>query len=249
MIALLLVLALLGAWELFVELDGTDPLLLPAPSAIAEALWEDRSLLWDDFKVTGLEMVGGLGIALALSLGLAATLHFSPLLRRALLPLFIGSQAVPVAVLSPVLVAWWGFGAAPKLAIIALVCFFPMVVPTIDGLQRTDDELRRMMRTFGASRWRTFRLVEAPAALPGLLTGARLSVAVAGIAAYLAEGSGAEDGLGHLIDQAIYSLDTARAWAGVVILSAFAIALFGLLALAERHLLPWSRADAQGSRT
>ena len=122
-----------------------------------------------------------------------------------------------------------------------------MIVPTLDGLGRVDDDLRRMMRTFGASRWRTFRLVEAPAALPGLLTGARLSVAVAGIAAYLAEGSGSENGLGHLIDQAIYSLDTARAWAGVVVLSAFAVALFALLALAERHLLPWSRPDAHGS--
>lgn len=247
MTAVLVLLVLLGGWELFVELDGTDPLLLPAPSAVAEALWDDRGLLWDDFRVTGLEMVGGLAIALALSLAIAGALHFSPLLRRALMPLFIGSQAVPVAVLSPVLVAWWGFGAAPKLAIIALVCFFPMVVATVDGLQRTDDELRRMMRTFGASRWRTFRLVEVPAALPGLLTGARLSVAIAGIAAYLAEGSGADEGLGHLIDQAIYSLDTARAWAGVVILSAFAVALFGLLALVERHLLSWSRADAQGS--
>ena len=97
-----------------------------------------------------------------------------------------------------------------------------------------------LMRSFGATRWQTFRIVEAPAALPGLFTGAKLSVAVATIAAVLAEWSGSEDGLGHLFQQALPNLETARAYAAVLILAAFAVALFGLLALAERRLVPWS---------
>jgi ABC-type nitrate/sulfonate/bicarbonate transport system permease component len=96
------------------------------------------------------------------------------------------------------------------------------------------------MRTFGASRWQTFRMVEAPAALPGLLTGAKLSVAIAAIAATLAEFAGSESGLGNLMLKAIPNLETARGFAAVLILSAFSVALFGLLALAERRLLPWA---------
>jgi len=142
--------------------------------------------------------------------------------------------------IAPLRIAWWGFGLVPKLAIVALVCFFPIVVPTLDALERVDTDLRKLMRTFGASRWQTFRMVEAPAALPGLLTGAKLSVAVAAIGATFAELAGSESGLGNLMMKAIPQFETPRAFAAVLILSVFAVALFGLLALAERRLVPWA---------
>jgi ABC-type nitrate/sulfonate/bicarbonate transport system permease component len=174
-------------------------------------------------------------------LACAVAIHFSTTLRRALYPLLVGSQTIPIVLVAPLLIAWWGFGLVPKLAIVALVCFFPIVVPTLDALDRVDADLRKLMRTFGASRWQTFRLVEAPAALPGLLTGAKLSVAVAAIGAVFAELSGSDSGLGNLMIKSIPHLETARAFAAVLILSAFAVALFGLLALAERRLVPWAR--------
>jgi ABC-type nitrate/sulfonate/bicarbonate transport system permease component len=239
MIAALIVLALIGVWEAYVHLGSVDDLLLPAPSAIAETLVDDRALLWDNFTVTAGEV--GLGILAGVALGLACAvaIHFSPVLRRALYPLLVGSQTMPIPIVAPLLVAWFGFDLTPKLVIVALVCFFPIAVPTLDALERVDPDLRKMMRTFGASRWATFRMVEAPAALPGLFTGAKLSVAVATLAAILAEQAGSEEGLGHLLIQAIPQLETARAYAAVLILSAFAVALFGLLTLAERRLLPW----------
>ncbi len=239
MSAVLVVCALIGAWELYARLGGVDEFLLPAPSEVARALVEDRALLWDNFTVTAGEIALGIGVALVLGVACAVAIHFSAPLRRALYPLLVGSQTIPIPIVAPLLVAWFGFGLAPKLAIVALVCFFPIVVPTLDALRRVDPDLRKLMRTFGASRWRTFRLVEAPAALPGLFTGAKLSVAVATIAAILAEQAGSEEGLGHLVLQAIPQFETARAYAAVLLLSAFAIALFGLLALAERRLLPW----------
>ena len=241
MIAALLLLALIGGWEAYARLSGIDEFVLPAPSAIATALYDDRALLWSNFTVTAGEIGLGMLVALVLGLACAVAIHFSAALRRALYPLLVGSQTLPIVLVAPLLVAWWGFGLAPKLAIVALVCFFPIVVPTLDALERVDADQRKLMRTFGASRWQTFRIVEAPAALPGLFTGAKLSVAVATIAAVLAEQAGSEDGLGHLVLQALPQFETARAYAAVLLLAAFAVALFGLLALGERRLLPWTR--------
>jgi putative hydroxymethylpyrimidine transport system permease protein len=238
--AALLLLALVGGWEAYARLSGVDEFVLPAPSAIAAALYDDRALLWSNFAVTAGEVALGLALALALALACAVAVHLSSALRRALYPLLVGSQTLPIPIVAPLLVVWFGFGLAPKLAIVALVCFFPIVVPTLDALERVDADLRKLMRTFGASHWQTFRMVEAPAALPGLFTGAKLSVAVATIAAVLAEQAGSEKGLGHLVTQALPQFETARAYAAVLVLSAFAVTLFGLLAVAERRLLPWT---------
>jgi putative hydroxymethylpyrimidine transport system permease protein len=240
MSAALLLLALLGGWEAYADLSGISEIVLPAPSAVVASLYEDRALLWSNFTVTAREMVLGMLVAVVLGLACAVAIHFSARLRRALYPLLIGSQTIPVVLVAPLLVAWWGFGATPKLAIVALVCFFPIVVPTRDALDRVDADLGKLMRTFGASRWQTFRIVEAPAALPGVLTGAKLSVAVAAIAATLAELAGSDSGLGNLMLKAIPSFQTPLAFAAVWILSAFAVALFGLLSFAERRLLPWA---------
>jgi putative hydroxymethylpyrimidine transport system permease protein len=214
--------------------------VLPAPSAIATALYDDRALLWSNFTVTAGEIALGMLVAVLLALGCAVAIHFSAGLRRALYPLAVGSQTLPVVLIAPLLVAWWGFGLTPKLAIVALVCFFPIVVPTLDALDRTDADLRKLMRSFGASRWQIFRLVEAPAALPGLVTGAKLSLAFAAIAAILAEWSGSENGLGHLVLQALPNFATARAYAAVLVLAAFSVTLFCALSIAERRLLPWA---------
>lgn len=240
MIAAVLVLALVGIWEAYAQFSGVEEIVLPAPSAILTALYEDRGLLWSNFTVTATEMGLGILVALALGLACAVAIHFSSVLRRAVYPLLVSSQTIPIVLVAPLLIAWWGFGLWPKLAIVALVCFFPIVVPTLDALERVDADLRKLMRTFGASRWQTFRMVEAPAALPGLLTGAKLSVAVAAIGATFAELAGSEAGLGNLMMKAIPQFETPRAFAAVLILSVFAVALFGLLAFAERRLVPWA---------
>jgi ABC-type nitrate/sulfonate/bicarbonate transport system permease component len=167
-------------------------------------------------------------------------IHFSPALRRAIYPLLIASQTIPIVIIAPLLVAWLGYDLAPKLAIVGLICFFPVTVTALDGLAKVDRELPKLLRTLDASRWQTFRFVEAPSALPSVFSGAKIAVAVAVIGAVLAEQAGSSEGLGHLILQAIPQLETARAYAAVVVLSAFAVALFGLLALAERRMLPWA---------
>ena len=246
--AALLALALVAGWELYAVLGGVDEFLLPAPSDVAAALWNDRGLLWDNFTVTAGEVLLGIAVSLAAGVALAVAIHFSRTLRRTTYPLLVASQTVPIVIVAPLLVAWLGYDLAPKLAIVGLICFFPVVVTTLDGLAAVDPDLRKLMRTLDASRAQTFRYVEGPAALPALLSGAKIAVTVAVIGAVLAEQAGSSDGLGHLILQSIPQFETARSWAAVVVLAAFAITLFGLLSLAERRLVPWAH-RSEGAAT
>ena len=238
--AAVVLLVLLGAWEVYVDAGGADPLILPAPHAVAKAMYTDRSLLWSNFLVTAREVLLGMALAAIAGLGFSIALHFSRTLRAAVYPLLIASQTIPIPMLAPVLVLWLGFGILPKLVVIALVSFFSIVVTTLGGLAAVDPGLIKLMRTFDASRGSTFRHVEFPSALPGLFTGAKIAVVVAVIGAVFAEQSGASSGLGFLFEQSIPQLLTARAYAAVVVLSVFAIALFALLTMAERLLLPWA---------
>jgi NitT/TauT family transport system permease protein/putative hydroxymethylpyrimidine transport system permease protein len=244
----LLLLVLLGAWELYARLGPLDPLILPAPDQIASSLWHDRGLLWDNLAVTGREVLLGILVSVVAGVGCAIAIHLSATLRRGVYPLLVASQTLPIVIIAPLLVAWFGYDIAPKLAIVALICFFPVTVTTLDALASVDPDAIKLLRTLDASRWQVFRHLEAPAALPGLLSGAKIAVAVAVIGAVLAEQAGSSDGLGHLLLQAIPQLETPRAYAAVVLLAAFAVALFSALALAERRLVPWAHRRPEGPR-
>lgn len=239
--AAVLLAALLGAWELFVDLGGADPLILPAPHAVATALYEDRTLLWSNFAVTAEEVLLGVALSATVALTFAIALHFfHRTLRPSVYPLLIASQAIPIVLLAPVLVLWLGFGLSSKLVVIAIVSFFSIVVTTLSGLGSVDPELVKLMRTLDASRLQTFRFVELPTALPGLITGSKIAVVFAPIAAVLAEQAGSNSGLGYVLQEAEAQLLTARMWAAVAVLAVFAIAMFALLTVVERLALPWA---------
>jgi ABC-type nitrate/sulfonate/bicarbonate transport system permease component len=239
--AALLLVALLALWEAYVDLKGpTFSLILPSPHQVARSLYNDRSLLWSSFLVTAQEVLLGILVAVIVGCILAVAIHFSPTLRRATYPLIVASQAVPIAVFAPVLAFWLGFGILPKLVVVAVVSFFSIVVTTTAGLDAVDPDLIKLMRTFDASRARTFRHVELPSALPGVFTGTKIAIAVSVIGAVFAEYTGSNSGLGYVILVSEPQLLAARAVAATVVLSLFAIALFSLLALAERLALPWA---------
>jgi ABC-type nitrate/sulfonate/bicarbonate transport system permease component len=241
----LLVAGLIGAWQLaassgaLASLLSLEDFLVPSPAEIASALWENRSLLAENAWVTLGEILFGFACALLAGLAFAVALHLSETLRLAAYPLVVASQTIPIVVIAPILVVWFGYGLGPKLAIVALICFFPITVNALDGLRSVDPEATRMMRSLDASRWQTFRRLEAPAALPRTFTGAKIAVAIAPIGAVFGEWAGSSSGLGHLMLQDNAQLQTARLFAAVVVLSAMAIALFGLIALAERRIVTW----------
>lgn len=239
-----LVALLLGVWELYVELGSVDRLVLPAPHEVGGALWDNAGFLASNLKPTAEEVVLGIVLALLSGFALAVAIHLSPVLRRAVYPLAVGSQAVPIAVIAVLLIFWWGFGILPKLVVITLICFFPVLVTTVDGLASVDPEQLKLLRTLDASRWQALRFAELPAALPAAISGARIALTVAVIGAYIAESqtatTGAYAGLGHEIDADLTALQTSRAYAAAVVLFVFAIACFYTLALAERRLAPWA---------
>ncbi len=251
--SLLLIAALLGAWELYADARAGDSLFLPAPHAVATSLWENAGLIASNLGTTAKEVLLGLALALVLGFTCALAIHFSRLVRQAVYPLAVGSQAIPVAVLAPLLVFWWGFGMLPKLFVIVLICFFPIVVTTVDGLAAVDADQLKLLRTLGASRWQAFRFAELPAALPAALSGARIAVAVAVIGAVIAEIStaGTAAGLGHEIQldlNYVTAQTTPRAWAATAVLFCFALACFYGFGYAQRRLAPWTAAPQDGRR-
>jgi putative hydroxymethylpyrimidine transport system permease protein len=233
-------------WELAADALRIEPFLIPAPTEIAEALWTDRAMLAENAWVTLKEVLGGFALALVLGAASATALHLWPLLRRSLYPLLVASQTIPIIVVAPILVVWFGFGIWPKVAIIALICFFPIAVNSLDGLGTVDPEQRKLMRTLGAGRLQTFIRLEAPTALPYLLSGAKIAVAVAVIGAVFGEWAGADAGLGYMILLDNAQLQVPRMFAAIVVLSAIAISLFGALAAIERRIAWWGEEPAGG---
>src|SRR6478672_789868 len=237
--AVALTLALLVAWELIVRLGHVPEYLLPAPTQILADLKTDWVILWPAMLVTLKEVLIGFVIATVAGVGLAVVLHLYGPLRRAMYPILIGSQTIPIVVLAPILVILFGYGILPKLVIVALICFFPIVVNGLDGLRQVDDDFLRMMKTLDANRWAIFRRVEFPGALPSIFSGMRIAATFAAIGAIFGEWSGSSEGLGYLIQASTPNLQTARIFAAIVLLTLIAMALFGLVSLLERIFCPW----------
>jgi putative hydroxymethylpyrimidine transport system permease protein len=241
----LLIAGLVGIWQVAASTGAIadaldlDPILIPSPAEIATALWDNRSLVAENAWVTMKEIFFGFLIGLALGLGLGFLLRPFEALRLTVYPLIVASQAIPIIVFAPILVVWFGYGIGPKLAVVALVCFFPIAVATADGLRAVDLQAVKMMRTLDASRRQLLWRLEMPTALPFTFSGAKIGVTFAPIAAVFGEWVGADSGLGHLILQDNAQLNTARVFAAALVLSAIAIGLYGLVALAERRIVTW----------
>jgi putative hydroxymethylpyrimidine transport system permease protein len=244
---LLLLLLFVGAWQLVASLDGVDKLILASPGETARALGRDSGLLFDNAWVTLKEVLLGLAVSVVLGAGAAIGMHLVRPLRDAAYPLLVASQAIPIVVIAPLLVLAFDYGIGPKIAIVALMCFFPITVNLLDGLRGTDRDLLKLMRSLGASRGQTLRKVELPACLPYLFSGLRIAATVSVIGAVFGEWAGADDGLGRLVLLGSQQLETARTYAGVVILTGMAVGLFALVTLAERVAVPWNR--RQGAQT
>jgi len=231
--------ALLLIWEVICRAGMVNRLLLPAPSEVAQSLWEDRSILAPDLAVTTWEVVLGLLASVLLGVALAVAMHLVPAVELALRPLVVGSQAVPIPVLAPLVVFVLGFGLAPKILIVALICFFPIVVNVADGLRAADPEARRLLRSLQASSWQRLRFLDGPSALPNAFTGMKIAAAVAVIGAVLAEWAGSTSGLGHLVVTANGQLESARAFAATALLILEAVVLYTLFSVLERRVITW----------
>jgi len=231
------------AWAWVASLDSVDDLLVASPDETWKALNDDWSLLIDNAWTTLHEVLLGLATSIALGVVFALAMHLSRTLREAAYPLLVASQAVPIVVLAPIFVLAFDYGIGPKIAIVTLICFFPITVNVLDGLRSVDPGQLTLMRAFGASRIRTLRSVELPAALPSFFSGLRIAATVSVIGAVFGEWAGADEGLGRLVLLGNDQLQTPRVYAGIVLLTLMAVALFALASLAERLICPWTREE------
>jgi putative hydroxymethylpyrimidine transport system permease protein len=230
-------------WQAVASIHGVDNLTLASPVETWHSLKVDRALLISNMWVTLEEVLLGLGIAVVAGAGSAILMHLYRPLRDAAYPLLVASQAIPIVVLAPLFVLAFDYGIGPKLAIVALICFFPITVNVLDGLRSVDPELLKLMRSLRASRIATLVKVELPGALPFLFSGLRVAATVSVIGAVFGEWAGADKGLGRLVLLGNNQLETPRVYAGVVILTLMALALFALVTLAERVAVPWNRKE------
>ena len=237
--ALLIVLGILAVWEAYVRIFDVQSWLLPAPSAIGVALVEDAGLLWTHTRATLSEIVVGFALALLSGVLLATAIGMSRTLERALYPFIIASQTIPIIVIAPMLLIWVGYGLAPKVIVVALISFFPIVVNMVDGLKSVDRDMVNLMRTLGANRRQVFFKVQVPTSLPYLFSGMRVAVAVSVIGAVIGEWVGSSEGLGYLMLRSKPQFLTERVFASIVILSALGIGLFASVGILERLAIPW----------
>jgi ABC-type nitrate/sulfonate/bicarbonate transport system permease component len=228
-------------WEIAVRLSHVPLWLLPAPSDVLRALVDDRDILLPNALVTFSEVLIGFACAVVAGVGLGITVYRSPTLNRALYPIIIASQTIPIPALAPLLLVSLGYGLEPKVIVTALVGFFPIVVNTVEGLRATDRDVVNLLRSFGASRGKVFRLAEFPSSLPSIFAGARIAVAICVIGAVFGELVGARAGLGYLMIRAIAQFETPRMVAAIVLLSVMSTGLFATVGLVERTVLPWRK--------
>jgi ABC-type nitrate/sulfonate/bicarbonate transport system permease component len=240
---LLLLAAALALWQLVTVVRHVPSYLLPGPVDIWHAGVEEHDLLLTNAVPTLEIAVFGFALATVVGLAVAIAIRFSAVLEAGVYPIVIVSQTVPVVALAPVLVVLLGFTILPKLIIVALICFFPITVNAVDGFHSVDPELVKLLRSFGAGRWRIFRTIEWPSALPFIFSGAKVAVTFSVVGALFGEWAGSSEGLGYLITQKESQFDTGALFAAIALLSLIGIGLFAVVSSAERLLLPWYHGD------
>ncbi|BCL78500.1 nitrate ABC transporter permease [Ktedonobacteria bacterium brp13] len=235
--ALIVLVVLLVVWEAVTRGGLMASNILPAPSAIVQALVANWDVLAGHTIQTAFETVMGLLLAAVLGLGIAILLDFSPWVRRALYPLLITSQTIPMVALAPLLVIWFGFGLTPKIIVVTLYCFFPIAVAVADGLAGTDPDLLRLMDSMKATSWQTLTLVKLPGALPSFFSGLRIAATYSVTGAIVGEYVAADRGLGVYMKT---SMDViVLVFAAVLITVVLSLLLFGLVSCMEWLALPW----------
>ena len=230
---------LLGGWQMWVTHNTISPTFLPSPVRVATVLVERFDLLWDNAQVTLIETFAGFVLAVVVGLAAAILIDRSLIARRALYPLLIASQTVPIIAIAPLLVIWLGFDIWPKLIIVWLTCFFSIVVAAVDGFSSADRDATRLLQSLGASGWQIFWKLRFPSGLPNLFTGTRIAITYSVVGAIYGEYVGAERGLGIVMQRFKNSGRIDLVFAVIVLTAFISIALFLFVGLLQRLVMGW----------
>lgn len=230
---------LLVLWEAAVRYWSVEKWILPGPLLIMKSLWISRSLIWQHSLQTIMETALGFGISVVIAVLTATLADMSVLIRKTIYPLLVISQTVPIIAVAPLFIIWFGYGIAPKVVVVALVCFFPLTINLADGYRMVDKDMIRLMSSMGASKFQIFRLVKLPAALPFLFSGLRIAGTYSVMGAVIGEWLGADKGLGILMTRSSQSFLTDRVFATILVIIFLSLAVYFALEIAGRIIIPW----------
>jgi ABC-type nitrate/sulfonate/bicarbonate transport system permease component len=224
---------------LYVVLAHVDPTVLPSPARVAQSLYTTRSVAWSNTVATLKETLIGFGLSVVLSVLLAVAMDLFSWLRRALYPVLVASQTIPIIAIAPLMIIWFGFGLLPKILLVILVTFFPVSIALLDGFASIEQEALDLLRTMGATRRQVFVHVRFPNALPYFFTGIRISITYAVIAAIFAEYVGSFNGLGIWMQASMNAFRTDLVFGAIVISAAVSTLLFACTTLIAHLTIPW----------
>jgi NitT/TauT family transport system permease protein len=232
--------ALVILWEVLVRHFQVPAWLLPSPSLIGQAMVEWRSELVGHSIVTLYETLVGFALAIAISIPLAVAVVYSRFLQNTIYPILLALQSMPKVAIAPLLALWIGFGTLPKIVVVFLVCFFPIIVATTSGLTAVPTSLMDLIRSLSASPLQTFVKIRFPTAMPHIFVGLKIAITFAVIGAVIGEFVGSESGLGYLILVSTSQSRTPLAFGSLVLLTIMSIVLYYAIALIERIAVPWA---------
>ena len=245
----LFILALILAWEGAVRVFSVPLYVLPAPSQVLAALAGEGAVLAGHGAVTVLEALAGIGISFLLALALGVGMDRFPWLRRGVYPILVVTQTVPMIVLAPILIIYMGFGMAPKILTVVLMCFFPIAVSFSDGLAQVDAEYVHLVRAYGAGAWKSYKLVKIPAALPSLLSGLKVAATYSISGAVVGEWIGAQQGLGYYLLRVKNSYMLDKVFACVLVIILLSLCMNGLVRLCQYLAMPQLRRERKPDYT
>jgi len=232
-------LGILVVLEIFVRGAGIKPYILPAPSIVLANLWQKLPTVLAAASFTVQPMLIGFAVAVVVGILLALVVAFSPALQDIIYPLIVFLQIVPKIAVAPLFIIWFGYGLMPKVLLVFLLSFFPIVVSAVTAFRSVDSDIMDLAKSTGAGAWRIFWKVQVPHALPTLFTGIKVAAALSSTAAVVAEFVASDRGLGYLLLEYNGTLNTSMAFAVIIVLSAMGLALYGLVEIVERLMIPW----------
>jgi NitT/TauT family transport system permease protein len=236
----------ISIWEMSVQFNWVSALILPSPFAVVIAWWDlaiTRAIIWNHFFTTLTEVLVGFIVGATFGLGIAIVSAINMTFRRLVSPYMVALQVTPRIAIAPIIVAWLGFGMEPKMAIAAIICFFPIFINALTGLMQVDRENLEMFESMRASKWQIFRHLQLPGALPIIMAGFKTGISLALIGAIVGEFVSASEGLGVLIQRFSFQLLLPEAFACLIMLTAMGLFLYGLATFADRQIVFWQHAD------
>lgn len=241
LIPIIFIMSIIILWQLVVTLGWVERYILPAPTDIINALIENWSDIMMHAWVTFFEGMIGLFVAMVLSLIMAVAMDQFPIVKKAIYPTLVISQTIPIIVIAPLLAMWFGFGIAPKIFVVVLVCFFPITINLIEGLQSVDQELIDLVRSMGGKKNQIFKKIKFPFALPYFFTGMKIGATYSIMGAVIGEWLGGKAGLGVYMLRARHAFALDLVFASILVIIVLSIAVFYGIELIQKVMMPWEK--------